>query len=87
MGLETWRDIPQEEGKPDPVSSNQYENEHEQDDKDQKHRNLNGGFSTTVLWHMRVFRLEYLPKEWHAGEKPREHETNLCAQAASLSLV
>ena len=40
MGLETWRDIPQEEGKPDPVSSNQDENEHEQDDKDQKHRNL-----------------------------------------------
>ena len=40
MGLKTWRDIPQEEGKPDPVSSNQDENEHEQDDKDQKHRNL-----------------------------------------------
>ena len=80
--LETWRDIPQEEGKPDPVSSNQYENEHEQDDKDQKHRNLSVSTCFTYVVVCQG-RLVYLPKEWHTGEKPREHESNFCAQAAS----
>ena len=69
MGLKTWRDIPQEEGKPDPVSSNQYENEHEQDDKDQKHRNLSVSTCFTYVVVCQG-RLVYLPKEWHAGEKP-----------------
>ena len=43
--MRTWRYISQEEGKSDPVSSNQDENEHEQDDKYQKHWDLVMGFS------------------------------------------
>ena len=38
--MKTWRDIPQEEGKPDPVSSHQDEDEHEENDKDQEDRDL-----------------------------------------------
>ena len=78
--MKTWRDIPQEEGKPDPVSGHQDKDEHEENDKDQEDRDLiMGGFDQvccnicTINTFQKSGTVERSPENMRPTSVPRLH--------------